>query len=244
MVEIRGATLLPATRRDVDFVTRDGVTLVGELATPIDHPAAGTLLFLHPLPTSGGFMDSHLIRKASHRLPTLAHLAVLRFNFRGVTSPRGTSGGSFGEGIEEAHDLDAALTEIEKHGLPQPWLVGWSFGTEVILKHAPSHRGRFVGAILLAPPLHRATADDLAIWQEMAEPLVAVIPEHDMFLPPESARIRFAPVPRMTTIIVPGAKHLFVGEDYTREALGHIVNLVNPARMPLPRAYPGPEDVS
>ena len=43
-----------------------------------------TLLWLHPLPTQGGMMDSHILRKASYRLPALADLAVLRFNTRGI----------------------------------------------------------------------------------------------------------------------------------------------------------------
>jgi uncharacterized protein len=237
-MDIRSSTVLPATRIDVDFVTADGLTLVGEIAMPVNQPPVGTLLFLHPLPTAGGFMDSHLIRKASNRLPALAGLATFRFNFRGVTSPRGTSEGHFGEGIAEAHDLDAALTEIERRGLPTPWLVGWSFGTEVILKHALSHRGRFAGAILLAPPLHRATQAEVAAWQKVNEPLVAIVPEHDMFLPPEPAKVKFSVVPRVIFIEVPGAKHLFVGESYTSEVLSHIVAQVNPSALPLPTTYP------
>ena len=35
-------------------------------------------------PTAGGMMDSHVLRKASWRLPALAGLAVLRFNTRGT----------------------------------------------------------------------------------------------------------------------------------------------------------------
>jgi len=237
-VEIRSSTVLPATRINVDFATADGLTLVGEIAIPVDESPVGTLLFLHPLPTAGGFMDSHVIRKASNRLPALANLATFRFNFRGVTSPRGTSEGRFGEGIAEAHDLDGALHEVERRGLPQPWLVGWSFGTEVILKHALAHRGRFQGAILLAPPLHRASHDELSAWQEVSEPLVVIVPEHDTFLPPEPARQKFSIVPRITFIDVPGAKHLFVGENYTREVLSHIVAQVNPAALPLPTSYP------
>lgn len=239
VTDIRSSTVLPALRRDIDFVTADGLTLVGELALPEAGTPAGTLLFLHPLPTAGGFMDSHLIRKAANRLPALANLAVFRFNFRGVTSPRGTSEGSFGEGIDEALDLDAALTEVERHGLPAPWLVGWSFGTEVILKHALAHPGRFQGAILLAPPLHRTTPSELSAWQDAPYPLVAIIPEHDTFLPPEPARAQFAVVPRVKLVEVPGAKHLFVGEHYTREALRLIVAQVNPGALPLPTTYPG-----
>lgn len=238
MTDIRSATILPATRHNVDFVTSDGLTLVGEVAVPESGSPVGTLLFLHPLPTAGGFMDSHLIRKAANRLPALAQLAVFRFNFRGVSSPRGTSEGRFGEGIDEALDLDAALTEVERLGLPTPWLVGWSFGTEVILKHALKHPGRFRGAILLAPPLHRTTPEELRTWEDVTHPLVAIIPEHDTFLPPGPAREKFAIVPRVKLVEVPEAKHLFVGETYTRQALSLIVSEVNPAALPLPTHYP------
>lgn len=241
-MEIRGSTVLPAKRLDVDFVTADGLTLVGEVATPETGAAVATLLFLHPLPTAGGFMDSHLIRKASNRLPALANIATVRFNFRGVSSPRGTSEGSFGDGISEGLDLAAALDEVERQGLPTPWLVGWSFGTEVILKHALNHRGRFVGAIALAPPLHRTTPEELAAWQTVSEPLVAIIPEHDTFLPPGPAREKFSIVPRAKLVEVPGAKHLFVGENYTRAVLNLLVSEVVPGAPPLPTDYvPGTE---
>src|SRR6187402_2296767 len=88
---IRSLTVLPAVREDVELHTADGVTLVGELARPSDAAPVATLVTLHPLPTHGGYMDSHVYRKAAWRLPALAHLAVLRFNTRGTASPRGTS---------------------------------------------------------------------------------------------------------------------------------------------------------
>ena len=75
MSEIRANTVLPAERRDVLLHTADGLELVGELALPLDRPAVATLVCLHPLPTEGGFMDSHLLKKASYRLPALAGLA-------------------------------------------------------------------------------------------------------------------------------------------------------------------------
>ena len=97
-MEIKGGIELPARRENIELHTDDGLTLVGELALPESAEPIATLVALHPLPTAGGFMDSHIIRKAAARLPALADLAVLRFNFRGVTSPRGTSQGSFGHG--------------------------------------------------------------------------------------------------------------------------------------------------
>ena len=110
-VEIRGAVLLPARREDIELHTADGLTLVGELALPLQASPVATIVALHPLPTAGGFMDSHIIRKAAARLPALADIAVLRFNFRGVSSPRGKSEGAFGHGDDERYDLEAAMPD-------------------------------------------------------------------------------------------------------------------------------------
>ena len=109
MIEIRSGVELPSVREDITLQTSDGLNLVGELATPIDGEVSATLVTLHPLPTAGGFMDSHILRKAANRLPALAKLAVLRFNTRGTVSPRGQSEGSFGEGVTERHDVAAAV---------------------------------------------------------------------------------------------------------------------------------------
>jgi len=234
---ITSTTVLPARRHDTSFHTSDGLTLVGELAWPESHPPMATALFLHPLPTAGGFMDSHVIRKASWRLPALADIAVFRFNFRGVTSPRGTSEGQFGEGIHEKHDLEAALAESEALGLPAPWLIGWSFGTEVILKHARALVDRIAGVILLSPPLHRTTAAEVAAWSDVPVPVVALVPEFDDFLPPEDARAGFAPAPNIELVMADGAKHLWVGETQTRFVLNEITKRLNPDAAPLPEAW-------
>ena len=236
-VEIAGGVELPARREDIELHTVDELTLVGELALPLENAPVATLVCLHPLPTHGGFMDSHILRKAAARLPALADLAVLRFNFRGVTSPRGTSEGDFGEGVEERHDLDAAMGFVERLSLPSPWLLGWSFGTEVVLKWGLEHP--IAGAILLSPPLHRATADDLAAWAGRGIPLVAIIPEFDDYLRPAEARERFADVPDVDLVAVEGGKHLWVGEKQTRRVLTEIVERVNPAALPLPTEWNG-----
>ncbi|WP_067174213.1 alpha/beta hydrolase [Microtetraspora niveoalba] len=232
VAEIRASTVLPARREDIELHTTDGLTLVGEVASPEGRPPAATLICLHPLPTHGGMMDSHVLRKASYRLPALADLAVLRFNTRGTTSDRGTSEGAFGDGEDERLDVAAALEYAEFHELPRPWLVGWSFGTELALKWG---RDPLVeGAILLSPPLRRASDADLDAWAEFGRPLVALVPEHDDYLRPEEARKRFARVPQAEVVGVDGAKHLWVGEPYVRIVLDEIVKRVNPAAGPLP----------
>lgn len=236
MNEIWSTTELPAQRRDVELTTADGHVLVGELSLPELVKPVGTLVFLHPLPTGGGYMDSHILRKAALRLPAMADLAVLRFNFRGVTSPRGTSGGVFGEGVDERFDLEAALNFVRAEGLPTPWVVGWSFGTEVALNH--SHNLDVAGLILLAPPLHRTSVPTLERWNDNSTPIVAVIPELDDYLKPAEARERFAVIPRIDIVVVEDGKHLWVGEKQTSRVLTEIVGRVNPAALPLPTSWP------
>ncbi|MBA4246987.1 MAG: alpha/beta hydrolase [Microbacterium sp.] len=233
---IRSATVLPAVRTETELHTPDGLTLVGELSVPESHDPVATLVCLHPLPTAGGYMDSHIIRKAAARLPALADIAVLRFNFRGVSSPRGTSEGSFGHGDDERLDLDAAMAFVAERGLPDPWLLGWSFGTEVALKHGLEHD--VVGAILLSPPLHRTTAAEVAAWSGSGKRLVVVVPELDDYLRPPEALERFASVPEREFVAVDGGKHLWVGENQTVRVLTEIVARLNPAVLPLPEEWP------
>lgn len=234
-MEIRGPVLLPARREDIAFETIDGLTLVGELALPAETEPVATLVTLHPLPTAGGFMDSHILRKAAARLPALAELAVLRFNTRGTTSPRGTSEGAFDGGRAEAFDVAAAMDLVCERNLPRPWLVGWSFGTELALKYGRDHD--IEGVILLSPPLHRATADEVAAWAGDPRRMVVVVPDLDDYLRPEEARERFAAVPDATLVAVEGGKHLWVGESQTRRVLTEIVAAVNPDALPLPTEW-------
>ena len=194
MIEIRSSTVLPAVREPVTLTTADGLRLVGELASPEAGPTVATLVCLHPLPTAGGMMDSHVQRKASWRLPALAGVAVLRFNTRGTTSPAGTSEGAFDAGEREGLDLLAALDLVAARGLPNVWLFGWSFGTDVTLQHGLDPR--VVGAVLLSPPLRSTSDADLDRWAEDGRPLVALVPELDDYLRPAEARQRFARVPQ------------------------------------------------
>ncbi len=229
MNQIRAATILPARRTPITIMTADGLKLVGELALPQDREPAATLVCLHPLPTHGGMMDSHVIRKASYRLPALAGLAVLRFNTRGTESGHGRSDGEFGAGQAEKHDVEAAVADAAVRGLPRLWLLGWSFGTELALKWGALPRVE--GAVLLSPPLRRATDQDLDAWAASGKPLVALVPEFDDYLRPDEARQRFARVPHAEVIGVDGAKHLWVGENYVRIVLNEVVRAVNPAAL-------------
>lgn len=229
--------MLPARREDVEFETLDGLTLVGELALPPATDPVATLVTLHPLPTAGGFMDSHILRKAAARLPALADLAVLRFNTRGTTSPRGTSEGSFDGGRAEAFDVAAAVDFARERGLPRPWLLGWSFGTELALKYGRDHAVE--GIILLSPPLHRATDEEVAAWAGDGRPVIVLVPEFDDYLRPDEAIERFSSIPHAVLVPVEGGKHLWVGESQTRRVLTEVVAAVNADALPLPDEWHG-----
>ena len=227
--------MLPANRRPITISTADGLTLIGEIATPIGERKA-TILCFHPLPTHGGLMDSHILKKAANRLPDMAGLEIIRFNTRGTTSESGTSEGEFGGGDTERHDVEAAIEfAITQVGATNLWVLGWSFGTDLALRHA--HDARVKGLILLSPPLRTTQPTDLDFWATDQRPIVALIPEHDDYLKPAEAAIAFAAIPHIQLINVEGAKHLWVGEPSVYRVLTEITELLSPESLPLPKEF-------
>ena len=236
MAAIRGTSVLPARREAVTLHTADGLDLVAELALPPDRDPVATIVCLHPLPTHGGMMDSHLFRKAAFRLPALAGIAVLRFNTRGTTSMQGTSDGAFDSARGEAYDVAAALEYADFHDLPHVWLVGWSFGTDLALMHG--NDPVVEGLVLLSPPLRFSREEHLRAWAESGKPVTARVPGLDDYLRPAEAERRFAVIPQAEVVGVEGAKHLWVGD--AERVLDEIVGRVAPTvDVPLPRQWDG-----
>lgn len=236
--QITSNSVLPADRRPLRFSTSDGLELVGELALPLETAPIATIVCVHPLPTHGGMMDSHVLRKMSWRLPALADIAVLRFNTRGTTSAAGTSQGQFDAAQGEGKDLLAAIGQAESLGAQPIWLLGWSFGTDVVLKHG--NVDPVAGAILLSPPLRFTTAQELTSWEGSPRTVVAFVPEFDDFLPPVQAQEAFSIAPSINVVPVPEAKHLWVGEKFVADLLDRIVNVIRPDFGELPREWTGP----
>ena len=205
---IRPSTILPAERSPITILTRDGLKLIGEVATPLSGDRSNAILCFHPRPTHGGMMDSHIFKKAANRLPAMAEITVIRFNTRGTASDQGRSEGEFGNGVTEQADVVAAIDyAFDVLKVKNLWIVGWSFGTDLALQYATD--SRIKGLILLSPPL----------------------------LTPADAQIRFKSLTTVDLIAVAGAKHLWVGEPFVHRVLSEIVKYVNPNKLPLATEY-------
>ena len=229
---IRPSTVLAALRTPITIKTSDGLNLIGEVATPKGE-ISGSLLMLHPNPSGGGMMDSHIYKKAANRLPAMAGIQIIRFNTRGTTSEAGTSDGEFDQGISEKLDVLAAIDYcFDQLQVKDLYVIGWSFGTELALKYA--HDRRIKELILLSPPMIATSDEDLEFWKEDGRPITALIPEHDDYLKPEAAMLRFSEVGNIKQINVDGAKHLWVGEPMVYLVLSEIVKVIAPSRLPLP----------
>lgn len=224
--------MLPANRRSISIKTADGLNLIGEVATPIGNRVA-SILCLHPLPTAGGMMDSHVYKKAANRLPAMAGIEIIRFNTRGTSSEAGTSDGAFGEGVSEKFDVEAAIEfSFNELGVEKLWVLGWSFGTDLALKFARDPRVK--GLILLSPPLRTSEVSDLEFWANDGRPVTALIPEFDDYLKPEAAAVAFKLLPQIKLINVADAKHLWVGEPAVYRVLSEITEILSPQSLPLP----------
>ena len=230
---VRPSSIFDAKRTSFHVVTEDGIDLIGEVAAPLG-PSSGAILCLHPLPTAGGMMDSHVYKKAAHRLPAMSGITVVRFNTRGTTSEAGSSTGQFGNGVAERFDVEAMLSYcFETLKLENVWVTGWSFGTDLALQHAKDVRHK--GLILLSPPLRTTTNVQLEYWNTDPRPITALVPELDDYLQPAQARERFAIVPKIKIIAVDEAKHLWLGEPAVHRVLSEITSIVNgvPTTLPL-----------
>ncbi len=232
---IRPSTVLPALRTPFHVITSDGIDLIGEVSSPLGQ-SKGAILTLHPLPIAGGMMDSHVYKKAANRLPAMAGITVVRFNTRGTVSEAGTSTGSFDNGVAEGLDVQAMIDYcFDVLKLENLWIVGWSFGTDLALRHAKDPRHK--GLILLSPPLRTTTNEELLLWNSDPRPIFALVPEHDDYLKPAEARERFAIIPTIEIIPVDDAKHLWLGEPAVHRVLSEINTIVTGDTAALPLEF-------
>ena len=63
-------------------------------------------------------------------------------------------------------DLAAAVDSVAERALPVPWLVGWSFGTDVILK--PETWGQWSERFSCQPAFAVSLESDLEAWRKLS----------------------------------------------------------------------------
>ena len=102
------------------------ILLEGVESTPVGAGTFPAVVVCHPHPSFGGSMDNNVVMSICEALFEKS-IMTLRFNFRGV----GKSEGSFGHGIGEQEDVEAAISFLvaEKRADPRRLgLAGYSAG--------------------------------------------------------------------------------------------------------------------
>ena len=166
----------------------------------------------------------------------MAGIELIRFNTRGTESAAGKSEGAYDNGGLEKLDVEAAINfafdDVHADNL---WVLGWSFGTDLALRHARDPRVK--GIILLSPPLMTTQESDLEWWAKDGRPVTALIPEFDDYLKPAEAKVRFEKLRQIELINIADGKHLWVGEPAVYRVLTEITIILSPSRLPLPTEW-------
>lgn len=173
----------------VQLTTADGCVLAADLAEPAG-TGLGTVVVCHPHPLYGGNRFNPVVDAVFRALPAAGFRAI-RFDFRA----------EHGHGVAETADVAAALDAVETPGVPC-FVVGYSFGAAVALRTADP---RIAAVVAVAPPLPMMPVEPPSV------PVLALVPRHDQYCPPETAAPIIAGWPAATLEAVEGADHFLVG---------------------------------
>jgi len=174
---------------------------VGDIEAQWDDVAGAdqTAILCHPHPQFGGSMFDGILSLASTTFRQHG-INCLRFNFRGV----GNSAGEFDEGIGEVDDLLAVSRWLSKEKPTQkPWLMGYSFGANIVWKSlAKLNAEQITSVLLVAPPvgrMHFPENDSLPC------PVFAIAGDCDDFVDQQAFRAWSG----VDTRVIEGADHFF-----------------------------------
>jgi alpha/beta superfamily hydrolase len=157
----------------------------------------------HPHPLMGGSLENHVVETL---VTTFFHqgYATLRFNFRGV----GRSEGCYDEGLGEQEDVLSAVGFLQRKGVREILLAGYSFGAWVnvqVLRREPF----LSGGVLVSPPIDLMDFD----FSDLAGKIRLILAgDQDPYcnttrLLETAGRIQ-APVK-----LLPGADHFYFGRE-------------------------------
>jgi len=157
----------------------------------------------HPHPLMGGSLENNVVETL---VSTFFHqgYATMRFNFRGV----GRSEGIHDEGIGEQQDVQAAVRFLQREGIVEILLAGYSFGAWVnaqVLRREHS----LGGGIFVSPPIDLMDFDFSGLAGRIR---LIIAGDRDPYCNAErlleaAGRIR-APVR-----LLPGVDHFYAGRE-------------------------------
>ena len=158
----------------------------------------------HPHPLYGGTMTNkvvHILAKSFSELDAI----TVRFNFRGV----GKSEGKYDEGIGEADDLKALVTQLQLWRPEAPiWLAGFSFGAYVTIRAQAALKVEKL--LLVAPPVSMYPFDEL---DEIVCPWVVIQGGQDEVIDANAVKSWLSARPNRPQLIwMEEASHFFHGK--------------------------------
>ena len=177
--------------------------LEGELHLPEGEGPFPVVTICHPHPLYGGDMDNNVVMAVYFAL-VKSSIAALRFNFRGI----GNSGGSYGEGVGEQDDLQAALdflSTLKEIDSQRIGLAGYSFGG-MVAAHVAIKDNRIKQLALISPALNET---DWIRLKKYALPKLILIGEADTSVPFRPFQHFFGDAKQYQ--IIAGADHFWYG---------------------------------
>ena len=159
-----------------------------------------TAVLCHPHPQYGGSMHDAVLETAAQEcLQRGAN--CLRFNFRGVGGSEGRYDGAGGE----VDDLEAIVAWArEEYPRDKLWLVGYSFGANVVWQALARESCAAARALLIAPPVGMMAFSD---GETHTDQIQAIAGSADDFVDQQA----FAAWQGVDTHVLEGADHFFGG---------------------------------
>ncbi|MGN6513518.1 MAG: alpha/beta hydrolase [Lysobacteraceae bacterium] len=179
---------------------------VGALEVAVDRsdatPVPVVAIVCHPLPTEGGTMHNKVVTMAARALRELG-IDTVRFNFRGA----GHSQGDFDHGDGETDDLRAVAAWVRAQRPDAAlWLAGFSFGSYVALRAAPSLQPALM--LSIAPPVGRSW--DFGAVAPPDCPWLVIQGDADEVVDPQAVAAWVASLPEPPELVrMPDTSHFF-----------------------------------
>lgn len=191
----------------VSFQTA-GLSFEGVVAQPdaTGGPWPGVVI-CHPHPQHGGSMHNNVVLAIALGLAEEGFV-TLRFNFRGV----GDSEGEHGQGETEYEEVLGALDLIKAwpDTRGKVGLLGYSFGSGVILRHETLHKE--VDAVALVSPAQRYVSDTPLKTRKL--PALIVAGDRDRIVDPEQLKVDLKTFEREPeSKIFEGVDHFWYGHE-------------------------------